>query len=56
MYDTRLTAETASTTSAGGEFELSKHWRLEPQLARQEDSRSASGNADTVGLVLKYCH
>jgi hypothetical protein len=38
---------------AGVEIELSKRWRIEPYVARQNDSRSASGNLNRIGLVLK---
>jgi len=56
FYDTRYDAWNRQLYQAGAEIELSKHWRIEPYLARQNDSRSASGNVDRVGLVLKYYH
>jgi hypothetical protein len=41
---------------AGGEVELSKAWRIETYLARQNDSLSASANVDRFGLVFKHYH
>ncbi|HMG04971.1 MAG TPA: hypothetical protein VK581_05885 [Chthoniobacterales bacterium] len=42
-----------SIHQAGVEIELNKHWRIEPYVARQDDNRSASGNVNRFGLVLK---
>jgi hypothetical protein len=56
FYDTRYDTWNRQLYQAGAEIELTKHWRIEPYLARQNDSRSSSGNADRVGLVLKYYH
>ena len=55
-YDTRYDSWNRRLYQAGAEIELSKHWRIEPYLARQNDSRSSSGNVDRVGFVLKYYH
>jgi hypothetical protein len=35
------------------EIELSQPCRIEPYFARQNDSHSASGNVNRLGLVLK---
>jgi len=53
-YDTRYDTWNRQLYQAGAEIELAKHWRIEPYLARQNDSRSTSGNVDRVGFVLKY--
>lgn len=41
---------------AGVEVEISKTWRIEPYRARPDDSVSATGNADPLGLVLRVYH
>lgn len=56
FYDTRFDSWNRQLYQAGAEIELAKHWRIEPYLARQNDSRSTSGNVDRAGLVLKYYH
>ena len=56
FYDTRYDTWNRQLYQAGVEVELSKAWRVETYLARQNDSRSASANADIFGLVLKYYH
>jgi len=56
FYDTRYDIWNRQLYQLGAEIELSKHWRVEPYLARQNDSRSSSGNVDRMGLVLKYYH
>jgi uncharacterized protein DUF2490 len=53
FYDTRFDTFNRQLYQAGIEIELNKHWRIEPYIARQNDSRSASGNVNRVGLVLK---
>lgn len=53
FYDTRYDVWNRQLYQAGVEIELTKHWRIEPYFARQNDSRSASGNVNRVGLVLK---
>jgi hypothetical protein len=53
FYDTRFDSWNRQLYQAGVEIELNKHWRIEPYLARQNDSRSASGNVNRFGLVLK---
>lgn len=53
FYDTRFDAFNRQLYQAGVEIELNKHWRIEPYVARQNDSRSASGNVNRFGLVLK---
>jgi len=54
FYDTRYDTWNRQLYQAGVEVELSKTWRIEPYVARQNDSRSASANVDRFGLVLKY--
>jgi len=56
FYDTRFDSWNRQLYQVGAEIELSKRWRAEPYLARQNDSRSTSGNVDRAGLVLKYYH
>lgn len=53
FYDTRFDSWNRQLYQAGVEIELTKHWRIEPYVARQNDSRSASGNLNIIGLVLK---
>jgi hypothetical protein len=53
FYDTRFDIWNRQLYQAGVEIELTKHWRIEPYFARQNDSRSASGNVNRLGLVLK---
>jgi hypothetical protein len=53
FYDTRFDTFNRQLYQAGVEIELTKHWRIEPYVARQNDSRSASGNLNRFGLVLK---
>jgi hypothetical protein len=36
------------------EIELSERWRVEPYLARRNDSRSSSGKVGRVSLALKH--
>lgn len=56
FYDTRFDTWNRQHYQTGVEIELSKQWRIEPYVSRQNDNRSASGNVDTAGLVLKYFH
>lgn len=53
FHDTRFDVWNRQLYQAGVEIELTKHWRIEPYVARQNDSRSASGNVNRIGLVLK---
>jgi hypothetical protein len=53
FYDTRFDTWNRQLYQAGVEIELSKRWRIEPYVARQNDSRSSSGNVNRFGLVLK---
>jgi hypothetical protein len=53
FYDTRFDTFNRQLYQAGVEIELNKHWRIEPYIARQNDSRSASGNVNRFGLVVK---
>jgi hypothetical protein len=54
FYDTRLDVWNRQLYQTGVEIELTKRWRIEPYVARQNDSRSASGNVNRSGLVVKY--
>lgn len=53
FYDTRFGAWNRQLYQAGVEIEITKHWRIEPYYARQEDQRSSPAHVDRVGLVLK---
>ena len=53
FHDSRFDSWNRQLYQAGVEIELNKHWRIEPYFARQNDSRSGSGNANRLGLVLK---
>jgi hypothetical protein len=53
FHDSRFDSWNRQLYQAGVEIELNKHWRIEPYIARQNDSRSASGNVNRFGLVLK---
>ena len=54
FYDTRFDSWNRELYQVGVEIGLTKAWRFEPYFSRQHDSRSASGNVDTIGFVLKY--
>lgn len=56
FYDTRYSTWNRQLHQVGAEVEISKRWRIEPYVSHQNDSRSTSGNLDTLGLVLKYFH
>ena len=56
FYDTRYESWNRQLYRAGVEVELSKAWRIETYLARQNDSHSASGNADILALIFKHYH
>ena len=56
FYDTRYDAWIQQLYQTGIEIELSKSWRVEAFLARQNNQRSASSNVDQLGLTLKYYH
>jgi Protein of unknown function (DUF2490) len=53
-YDTRFDAWNQQRYQAGVEVKLSASWRIEPYIARQDDSRSAPAHIDALGLILKY--
>jgi hypothetical protein len=53
FYDTRFGAWNRQLYQAGVEIEITKHWRIEPYYARQEDQRASTAHVDRVGLVLK---
>jgi hypothetical protein len=54
FYDTRFDVLNRQLYQTGVEIELTKRWRIEPYVARQNDSRSASGNVNRSGLVVKF--
>jgi hypothetical protein len=54
FYDTRFDVWNRQLYQTGVEIELTKRWRIEPYVARQNDSRSASGNVNRSGLVVKF--
>jgi hypothetical protein len=56
FYDTRFDTWNRQRYQVGAEFELSRVWRIEPSLARQNDSRSEPSRINALGLVLKYFH
>jgi hypothetical protein len=35
------------------EIGLTKHWRIEPYYARQEDQRASTAHLNRVGVILK---
>ena len=53
FYDTRFGALNRQLYQAGVEIEITKHWRIEPYYAREEDPRSSTAHVDRVGLELK---
>lgn len=53
LYDTRYNAWNRQIYQAGAEISLSHRWRIEPYLARQNDSHSVTANVDQVGLIIK---
>jgi hypothetical protein len=56
FYDTRFDTWNRQRYQMGVEVELSEHWRIEPYLAYQNDSRSQPEHITAFGLVLKYYH
>jgi hypothetical protein len=54
FYDTRYDAWNRRLYQAGLEIALTKTWRVEPYIAHQTDQRSAAGNLNQFGFVLKY--
>lgn len=54
FHETRYETWSRRLHQVGVEIKLTNTWRVEPYLSRQNDSRSASANVDTLGFVLKY--
>jgi len=54
FYDSRFDAWNRQLYQVGVDIEFTRNWRIEPYVARQDDSHSSSGNLNRVGLVLKY--
>jgi hypothetical protein len=55
-YDSRYEIWNRQHYQAGVEVEINKNWRIEPYLARQNDSRSDAAHINILGLILKYYH
>jgi hypothetical protein len=53
-YDSRFDIWNRQRYQAGIEIEIKQHWRIEPYLVHQDDSRSASAQVNAFGLTLKY--
>jgi hypothetical protein len=45
FYDTRFGAWNRQLYQAGVELGITKHWRIEPYYAREEDQRSSTSTA-----------
>lgn len=56
FYDTRFDTWNREKYQAGMEVALTQRWRIEPYLARQEDSRSRPEHVNALGLIFKYYH
>ena len=54
FYDTRFDTWNRQRYQAGAEVELGRHWRLEPSLIRQNDSRSQPAHVNALALAFKY--
>jgi hypothetical protein len=55
-YDTRFDAWNRQRYQAGVEVALNSSWRIEPYVARQDDSRSSPAHVNALGLIFKYYH
>jgi hypothetical protein len=55
-YDSRYETWNRQHYQAGVEVSINKAWRIEPYLARQNDSRSSAAHINALGLILKYYH
>lgn len=53
FYDSRFGAWNRQLYQAGVEIGLTKHWRIEPYYARQEDQRASTAHLNRVGVILK---
>ena len=56
FYDTRFDTWNRDRYQAGMEVTLTPRWRIEPFLARQNDSRSRPEHINALGLIVKYYH
>lgn len=56
LYDSRYSSWNRQIYEFGAEVGLTRNWRIEPYVARQNDSHSKSANVDQLGLILKYFH
>jgi hypothetical protein len=55
-YDTRFDTWNRQRYQAGIEVALNDSWRVEPYLARQDDSVGFPRHVNALGLILKYYH
>jgi hypothetical protein len=55
-YDTRFDKWNRQRYQAGVEVTLNASWRIEPYLARQNDTVSSPEHVNALGLILKYYH
>lgn len=55
-YDTRYDEWNRQRYQAGIEIAISKNWRFEPYVARQDDDRSGPAHVNALGLIFKYYH
>ena len=53
-YDTRYDDWNRQQYRVGAEIALDDRWRIEPYLARQNDTRSQPEHVNALGLALKY--
>ncbi len=55
-YNTRYDAWNRQRGQAGVDIALNSRWRIEPFLAKQDDSRTKPGHIDAVGPIFRYFH
>ena len=53
FYDSRSGEWDRQLYQAGVEIQITRHWRVDPYYARQEDQRSRPAHLDRIGLVFK---
>lgn len=54
LYDARFDAWNRQRYQAGIDIGINAHWRIEPYLLHQDDSRSDSAHLNALGITLKY--
>jgi hypothetical protein len=52
FYNTQYDAWSTQRYQGGVEFQLTRHWAVEPYYARQEDQRSNPPHMNRIGLTL----